>query len=205
MKLRDVVKSRYTGTVIAGIGVVGLVVVLAVGFVALFNNNPRADAYAGFATGLATLVLVGVTIFYVNTSSELVDQAKKDREDRQDRRNKRQEALRKALKNEIESSVDLEEIEEQTPLIKSITEEWGPTEIYEQNVANLHLLSSDEIEHIVRYYSQLQKTEQYAGRLRHMQSLGEHPNEITTSDEKVVRKLREYQNRALDSIKRNIN
>lgn len=116
----------------------------------------QASDYASFASGLATMVLVGVTGWYTFVTRQLVSESRKERIQNQQYKkeqfNRKKEALRRAFKHEIKSIGNYEEFLEADEGKVSPLREVAPTAVYKANADELGLLSNEEVAAITEYY-----------------------------------------------------
>lgn len=119
---------------------------------------------AALASAFATILLVSLTAQYALLTQELVEESETSRIQRQEQRQQEREreirALRRALYEEIGEIVNLDEYAEQYQVSRSIIRLNAPTTIYESNAGKIGLLSDNEIEHIVAYYTALDHVEE---------------------------------------------
>jgi len=139
-----------------------LLVLLAIGLwgsiTALRRGNTNvASAYSSFASGIATVILVLLTGFYAYQTKIQAKAAKEARNDRErmrrEKRQAKQDTIRKSILHEIESTVDITGVSEDTVEMVVEMDDIVPKRIYENNTENLGLLSEEEINKIVEYYN----------------------------------------------------
>lgn len=123
-----------------------------------------AGQIAGVASALATILLVSLTAQYASLTQELVEETrrsrKKELEERELERQREVSSLRNALYKEIEKVEYFEDLAENYEVHRSIDRFPAPSIIYETNGGKIGLLTEDEIDFIIEYYTRLNRVEE---------------------------------------------
>ena len=123
----------------------------------------RAGQLAAVASAFATILLVSLTAQYAIQTQQLVEETKADREMRKEEREKEYkrevQSLRRGLKEEIGKVRYYEDLAENYQVGVSVEGIAAPSTIYESNADMIGLLSDDEVDLIVEYYTRLEQVE----------------------------------------------
>jgi len=115
---------------------------------------------AALASAFATILLVSLTAQYAMLTQQLVEESEKSRIQRkkelENDREREVRMLRRSLHEEIGKIENLEEYAKEYQVGKSVAKLSAPTTIYQTNSGEIGLLSDDEINYIVEYYTQLE-------------------------------------------------
>jgi len=146
---------RYTAFLLtAGMGI--LAIVAAIG--GLFEI---AGQIASICAAFATVLLASLTAQYADQTEKLVSETEKDRQSRlkaKEKENEREvQALRRALYEEIYKIQYFESLTENYSVGNSVLGIATPNKIYESNTSKIGLLSDEEIDSIVEYYTRLER------------------------------------------------
>jgi hypothetical protein len=118
-----------------------------------------AGNFASVASAFATIILVSLTAQYAKQTRELVNESQKNREielsERRREENRQIVSLRRALLEEIGKVQYFGEMAESYTTGTSPLGITAPTTVYENNADKIGLLTEEEIDHIVEYYSRL--------------------------------------------------
>ncbi|SDL08392.1 hypothetical protein [Natronorubrum texcoconense] len=185
-----------------------LVIILIFGFsipailATLTGAFEEAYQISTVVSSIATVVLVYVTFRYVRHTDQLVEetqQARLEEQQRQQEQRKRElTALRRGLLHEIQAGDDLEFFDENGVGNGNAVRRPAPTTIYEQNTDRIGLLTRQEIDAIVNYYTLLQKFEDELY-LRNETNRGKVFRLVTTPA-----KIQSAEDEAIEAIKTNI-
>jgi uncharacterized membrane protein len=122
----------------------------------------KGGQLAGVAAAFATLLLVSLTAQYAEQTQQLVEENRKTRiesiEQRRKRRTRELKALRRALKEEIQK-VQFDDLAEDYAISMSINPVFASSTVYEENAAKIGLLTDEEVDYIVEYYTRLDLVE----------------------------------------------
>lgn len=120
---------------------------------------------SSLAAALATILLVSLTAQYAEQTQKLVEENKKDRElrrnERQEDRNRELDSLRRALREEIGKVQYFDDLREDYRPSQSVVGIASPSTIYESNASKIGLLTDDEIDNIVEYYTRLERVSKF--------------------------------------------
>lgn len=177
------------GAIAGGVALAGFGIVNAIGA----DNITDAVPYTSVLAPGATLILVGLTGWYVRETQQLRIQERRRAETERQRTRRN---VRRAFRAEVGAVENLEELAEnrsadQIAKMRRIV----PTSMYDQNCAQLGILTSDEVGAIVDYYGTAQSIEDLAYSHR--------TDEDTDASDALKMKLGElrcYQSHALDAI-----
>lgn len=159
----DVFITNTSKEVVAS--VFGIVVIFALGLAIangisalVVGEVSTASDYASFASGIATMILVGITGWYTYATRELVSESRRTRLQEQKRliaeKRAERDALRKSLLNEIRSIENFEEMKADNAGV-SIFHNTAPTTVYQNNAASVGKLTEEEIKAVSEYYVNL--------------------------------------------------
>lgn len=136
------------------------VIIISLGQLAryTFADEPQtASFYASVVSGVATIGLVLITLWYAIQTRRMATEMERSREDeirhREEEHQFELKKLRKALLREIQAVEDIDEIAENYDASYSLYTRLVPSTIYENNSKDIGLLTSDEVETIVDYYT----------------------------------------------------
>jgi hypothetical protein len=135
-----------------------LIIALAALMTRVLQGDPEtASLWASVVSGMATLGLVFVTLFYVFYTRKLVnvmqESQHEEKEFREKRRRQELDKLRKALLQEIQSIEGLNELSRKYQPGHSGFTQLVPSTVYESNSSNIGLLTEKEIEAVVEFYT----------------------------------------------------
>lgn len=161
----------------------------------------QASDYASFASGLATMVLVGVTGWYTFVTRQLVSESRKERiqnhQHKKEQFERKKESLRRAFKHEIQSVGNYEDFIEADEGKVSPLREIAPTAVYEANADELGLLSDEEVATITEYYRAVIHIENVLAAVRNNESYSweknkSHMKDVIEAQEKAVSLLNQH-------------
>lgn len=187
-----------------GVGVFGLLgallASLSLGVYAFaMGNLDRASSYTTFTSGLATVLLVGLTGWYAVQTRRMVTETRQSREQEQEeyerRRRREITSLRRALYEEIRAIRGLDEFADEYEPSKSVAGFQVPTAVYRANAQKLGLLSEEEADLVVEYYSRVEFVQE---RMRLQRELD------TTVDMDAVTEIHERMQALLRSLIRTV-
>lgn len=119
---------------------------------------------AALASAFATILLVSLTAQYASLTQELVNESEKSRRQRKDERGTERQrevrALRRALHQEIQKIEGFDTLAEEYQASRSVMRLNAPMTIYQSNSEKIGLLSNEEIDSIVEYYTRLEHLEE---------------------------------------------
>lgn len=129
------------------------------------GNISTASAYASVAGGLATVTLVSLTGWYALETRRLVKESEKAREEERKRRDEEHERekdkLRRSLLNEIQAMENLDELAREYTPNHSLYRQLVPSDVYQSNTRDIGLLTPEEIEAVVEYYTMAEIVNDY--------------------------------------------
>lgn len=124
-----------------------------------------AGQLASVASAFATILLVTLTAQYAKQTQQLVDESRKTREyqlkEQKFERDRELDSLRRALYAEINEVKNIDEFAESYDVSKSPIGLPVPSTIYETNAAKVGLLTDNEVECVVEYYSRVEAIQEY--------------------------------------------
>lgn len=144
--------------VVIGSYLVFIVVSIALLMSNILTYDPKvASLWASIVAGLATVGLVIVTIGYVAYTRRLVEVTEQSRREERVHREKMAErdinSLRKSILKEIQAMEGLHQLARNYSPGVSVYQELIPSEVYEANSSDIGLLTDDELEAIIEYYT----------------------------------------------------
>lgn len=153
---------RFQWLVQLVIGVLGLSIVLVLivtigsGIVGVLTGNlDVATDYANFASGAATILLVGFTVWYTFETRRMAGQMEKQLNWEHRKRHKELRSIRLGLKHEIDMAPEYEVLASIDMPEAQHTREIAPATIFQKNSDKIGRLSEDEIDAVMRYYHRL--------------------------------------------------
>ena len=141
-----------------------LLTVMLVGlaiYTASLGGFETAGQLASITVALATILLVSLTSQYAEQTKELVSESKQDRKQRKQTREREKQteldSLRRALYEEINKVEYFDELAEEYSVGHSVLGVHTPTTIYESNAPQIGLLTEEEVDPVVEYYTRLER------------------------------------------------
>lgn len=124
----------------------------------LSGEIATASNYASFASGLATMVLVGITGWYTYVTRQLVHESRRTRIQEQKRAEQQQKeelkSLRKSFLHEIKTAEEINEVKDRGKPV-TIFRNVAPVQVYANNADKIGMLTEQEIKHITEYYGNI--------------------------------------------------
>lgn len=147
-----------------GLLLTAILVLVGLGASAIANGDvEKANSYAQFLGGFGTIGLILLTGWYAYQTRRMVNQQwrmhEEEIEHRRERQLKEENALRRALKEEIGKVAYLDEFAEKYSRGHSRLEDIIPKEVYESNGQQLGLLTEQEVDVVVEYYTRARGVE----------------------------------------------
>lgn len=126
---------------------------------AITGKFEPAGQISSIASALATILLVALTAQYAALTRELVKENQEAREQRKEERQREREReirkLRRSLYQEIGKIGNIEDWSQEYEVGNSLLGFPAPQTVYKTNAGDIGLLTEEEIDYIVEYYSRL--------------------------------------------------
>lgn len=197
--------SQYLSWISGTLAIAGLIALIQASWELTLSGNYRAGS------SVANIVLVIITGFYVALTYLLVKENRAYREQqeefREDDRERKKDRLRKALLAELRSMDELENYppENLTPTTLPMFSNL-PTTVYDSNTDLVGLLTSEEIDAIVRFYSGVQVTSQEIEASMNLGLEIEFPQTLNfTPLHQQIKLLKKERSEAIMALENNIN
>lgn len=152
---------------------------------------------SNFLSALVSIALVLVTMSYVYMTASLVDETREAREQNErleeERREREKTALRRALLTEMEEMHAFREMEPDILPIPPIPDIF-PTTVYEANSDSVGLLTDEEAEAVIRFYTNLMW---FKGELRVYLAKGDDPAAFADGN---LEHIQDFRDRAVEVL-----
>jgi hypothetical protein len=166
--LGDKLQKLGTGERIlaALIAIVGVIVLWLTGwtlFTIIWEGPTVAESLASIVSGISSLLLIGLTGWYVVETRKMVGETRQaridDQQARQREKQEKKENLRIALYEEIGKIQYIDDLQENYSIGYSAIDFLVPRTVYEANSDELGRLSAEEVSLVVEFYTRAEEVE----------------------------------------------